>query len=81
MGTVDRCAFLHKIKDSNDLTKSLIRTALDPLEVLYFYNKNDEVDADILRALIKNEYFINSKLVLTETPKRFRPREELVEME
>ena len=70
----------YTIKDPNDETKSLIRTVLDPLEVLYFYNKGEEVDSDILTALIKNEYFINSKLSLTETPKRFRPKEEPVGM-
>ena len=51
------------------------RTVLDCNEVLYIYKNGQEADPDVIRALIRNEYFITSKLDIVEVPARFRPRD------
>ena len=51
------------------------RTVLDCNEVLYLYKSGAEADPDVIRAWIRNEFFITSRLDIAQVPARFRPRD------
>ena len=64
----------YKIDNPTDPAKDLVRTVLDHNEILYLYNRNEPVDPDTLDFL-NNFFFVNSGLVLTAVPKRFKPKD------
>ena len=64
------------VVDSEADDTEVIRTVLDANEVLYFYKSGEVSDPDVLRALNKNEFFVNTKIELSETPARFRPNKD-----